>query len=113
MSNSLAQALVKDELERRNQPKATRQEVYHAIDTERDYQEAKAHANGTPSDEVRPHSFEEFVLYMEDYLDEARHQVSRVWTPDRSAPPEALHTLLKVVALGVAAMEQHGAPRRV
>lgn len=90
-----------------------RSEVYYAIDSERDYQDAKAHQNGTLPDDVRPHSFEEFILYMEDYLHEARHQVSRVWTADRTAPPAALDTLRKVVALGVAAMEQHGAPKRV
>lgn len=89
-----------------------RSEVYDAIDSERDYQNYKAFQNGTAPDEARPHSVEEFVLYMEDYMRELRTQLSRTWTPDRKAPKEALDTLRKVVALGVAAMEQHGAPRR-
>ncbi|HLY04883.1 MAG TPA: hypothetical protein VKR31_03960 [Rhizomicrobium sp.] len=86
--------------------------VFAALCSERDYQESRANAAGTPEGEVRPHSVEEFVLYMESYLTEAREILSRTWTPDRSAPPAALHTLRKVTALGVACMEQHGAPMR-
>jgi len=92
--------------------KATRDEVYAAIDSERDYQNSRGNAAGTPDGEVRPHSTEEFVLYMEDYMHELRNQLSRIWTKDRSAPPVALDTLRKVVAMGVAAMEQHGAQQR-
>lgn len=90
----------------------TRADVYAALDSEREYQERKAVMAGTVPGEVRPHSVEEFVLYMEDYMHELRHQLSRTWTPDRKATKEMLDTLRKVTALGVAAMEQHGAPRR-
>lgn len=89
-----------------------REDVYIAIDSERDYQEARAREVGTPEGEVRPHSLEEFVIYMDDYLNELKHQLSRIWTPDRRPPKVALDTLRKVTTLGVAAMEQHGAPLR-
>ena len=91
---------------------ALRENVYLALDSERNYQEMRAKESGTPENEVRPHSVEEFMYYMEDYLRELKTQLSRTWTPDRKAPKEALNTLRKVTALGVAAMEQHGAPRR-
>ncbi len=82
--------------------------VYRAIDGEREYQEGRAVEAGTIPGNVRPHSVEEFVLYMDDYMTELKHQLSRIWTSDRSAPPEALDTLRKVTALGVACMEQNG-----
>lgn len=93
--------------------KLTRQEVYSLIDGERDYQDYLAVKSGTELDSVRPHSTEEFVLYMEDYLSECKTILSRTWTKDRVAPPEALAALRKVTTLGVACMEQHGAPPRV
>ncbi len=93
---------------------ATRAEVYAAIDSERDYQRGRAEeVSGIGSGEHR-HSVEEFVLYMEDYMHELRNQLSRTWTPSGNAAdaPASLHTLRKVIALGVAALEQHGAPKR-
>lgn len=89
--------------------KATRQEVYAAIDSERVYQLKRALESGK-TDEA-PHTAEEFALYMLDYLNEAIHQMARTWTPDGKVPA-ALDTIRKVTALGVACMEQHGAPRR-
>jgi len=87
---------------------ATRDDVYAALNSERAYQDSKGtDVGGTP----HLHSLEEFVLYMEDYLHECRHQLSRTWTPDGVVPP-ALDTMRKITAMGVAAMEQHGAPRR-
>ncbi len=90
----------------------SRTEVYSAIDSERDYQQWLCEKASTPHGEVRPHSTEEFVLYMDDYLTELKHQLSRTWTPDRKPTVEMLDTLRKVVTLGVACMEQHGAPLR-
>lgn len=87
----------------------TRADVYRSIDTERDYQDAKGRANGgTP----HKHELESYVIYMEDYLAELRNQLSRIWVLDGKPPAVALDTLRKVTALGVAAMEQHGAPQR-
>ena len=88
---------------------ATREEVYQAIDSERDYQKSK----GDETDgHEHLHELESFVLYMDDYLTELKHQLSRIWVPTGELPTEALNTLRKVTTLGVAAMEQHGAPQR-
>ncbi len=85
-------------------------EVMIAIKGERNYQEAMAaNAHGDQTND-RKKSLEEFVLYMEDYLHEARTQLSRTWGPDAYVKP--LHTIRKVAAIAVAAMEVHGAPFR-
>jgi len=90
--------------------KATRDEVYAAINSERDYQQAMAaKAHGDPSNDGKKH-LEEFVLYMDDYMAELKHQLSRTWGPDAYDQP--LNTLRKVVAIGVGAMEVWGAPQR-
>ena len=89
--------------------KVARDEVYFALNGERAYQKAK----GTETDgHEHQHELEAFVLYMDDYMTELKHQLSRIWTKDGAPPIEALNTLRKVTALGVAAMEQHGAPPR-
>jgi hypothetical protein len=87
----------------------SRESVYHAIDTERAYQDSKGVASsGAP----HQHELEAFALYMDDYMTEFKHQLSRIWTSDGKPPAEALATLRKITALGVAAMEQHGAITR-
>jgi hypothetical protein len=85
---------------------ATRGEVYAAIDSERAYQDMRKQRDQG----AEYHSLEEFLLYMDDYLADAKHIASRTWGPE--ATPKTLEVLRKVVALGVAAMEQHGAPQR-
>lgn len=90
--------------------KATREEVYAAIDGELDYQLAmSANAHGDPAEEGRK-KLEQFVLYMDDYMREPKTQLSRTCTDAYRLP---LDTLRKVTALGVAAMVVHGAPKRV
>ena len=87
---------------------STRQEVYAALDSERDYQESLVDANhGDPAPRK---SIEEFIVYMDDYMRELKTQVSRTWGP--TAYDQARHTLRKVTALGVAAMEANGAVKR-
>lgn len=83
----------------------TRKEVYEALDGERSYQ-----------DRIWPlpdhlHSVTEFLVYIEDYVNEAKHVVTR--EPDVTANRMALHALRKIGAMCVAAMEQHGAPQRM
>ncbi len=90
----------------------SRTEVYEALDSERDYQENLAKQAGTPAGEVRPHSLEEFAYYIERYMRVLNEELSTVWTPDRKPTKAALNTLRKITALGVAAMEQHGALKR-
>jgi hypothetical protein len=77
----------------------TRPEVYKAIDTERDYQERRWDGH--------QHTITEWMVYMRDYLEEGLHHVSR-----SSNELQALEEVRKVAALGVACMEQLGAPER-
>lgn len=73
--------------------------AYRAIDSEREYQKKWGE---------KPHEVSSFILYMEHHLALARAIAS-------STSPEsaALDEIRKVTALGVACMEQHGAPLRV
>lgn len=84
---------------------AERDEVYSALDGERRYQ--NKWVSSTSKDE---HSFSEWIAYMEDYLAEAKHILARKMKQD--ADPEVAHIMRKVTAMGVAAMEQLGAPKR-
>lgn len=88
--------------------KAAREEVYAALDSERAYQENRWNASTTTSE--GKHSFSEWIAYMEDYLAEAKHILAR--TAKQKAYPDVAHIIRKVTAMGVAAMEEHGAPRR-
>lgn len=85
-----------------------RQRVYFAFDTERDYQDRKKDENGYATHE---HELAAYVTFVDDYLTEAKHIISRDWTPQ--CYPRTLDTLRKVGALCVAAMEAHGAPIRL
>lgn len=81
-------------------------DVVASLASERAYQEMrKVRDSGAPE-----HSVEDFILFMEDYLHEARHVASRTWGPD--AKGKTLEILRKVTGLGVACMEAHGAPQR-
>lgn len=83
-----------------------REEVYKAIDTEREYQEFRWGAEG------QEHSFEEWFMYIEDYVAEAKHKLSRL--SRELADEQGSEIVRKVGALAVAAMEQHGVnPRNV
>jgi hypothetical protein len=89
---------------------ATRSEVYAAIDSERDYQNMRMTRDGSTSSEAHPHEHESFLLYMEHYLHLAREKASMTWGPQ--AALDTMEVVRKVVALGVACMEAHGAPQR-
>ncbi len=82
-----------------------RSEVYKALDGERDYQKKwqKCESEGM-------HELAAYILFMEDYLAEARNQITR--GADELSGSKVLVSIRKVTALGVAAMEQHGAPLR-
>lgn len=86
--------------------KATRAKVYAAIDSERDYQDARW--GSTESKGL--HSISEFIAYCDDYLLEAKHILAR--KPMVAAYPEALPIIRKVAAMLVSCMEQHGAVLR-
>lgn len=88
--------------------KTSRADVYAAVDSERDYQDAgrgnaKRHDNAKP--EMTPG---EYILCMEKCLSDARE----AWYhPDGGA--NCLPFIRKVTALGVSAMELYGAPLRI
>lgn len=85
-------------------PSATRAEVYAAIDGERAYQEGWKDPNLTDSSGL--HSNVEFLVYIQDYVNEALHTASR--SPDPVARVQNTHALRKIAAMAVSAMEQNG-----
>jgi len=87
---------------------ATRAEVYEAIDSERRYQDMRWNASTTTTE--GNHNVTEFLVYMRDYVEEALHYLSR--NADPEATKFALNSVRKVATLGVACMEQNGAPQR-
>lgn len=89
---------------------ATRQEVYSVLDGERAYQLSLAQKVGDATE--YKHELESFTVYMQDYLNELTHSLSRNWRPEGIPTTNELNILRKITALGLAAMEQHGAPRR-
>lgn len=88
--------------------KATRADALAALDGEREYQDRRWNVNTTTSE--GEHELESFFYYAEHYLGLARTALSTKAQQD--AYPEALHIARKIGALMVAAMEQHGAPKR-
>jgi len=80
--------------------------VYEAIDGERDYQDERWGGTGTHG----IHSITEFLTYIQDYTSEALHIECR--EEDETANVKAIDIVRKIAALGVACMEQHGAPAR-
>ena len=92
--------------------KVTRQDVYTAIDSERDYQDSRwgeklSGERPAPEDEGGNRSLDEFILYIQNYAQDlgAFASTSSDWS-------QKLHKIRKVAGLCVAAMEQHGAPHR-
>ena len=85
---------------------ATRQECYKAIDSERAYQN-DLWGDGYDLEHRRP---EEWLVYIDVYLNKAKVAITSI--KDNTAIPETIHIIRKITALGIAAMEQLGAPRR-
>lgn len=80
-----------------------------ALNSERNYQDAKgSRAHGS----IPPKSLEQYAYYMERYLSVMKEQITTTWGDDANERSGALDTLRKVTALGLAAMEEHGAPLR-
>lgn len=86
----------------------TRKEVYEIIDSERDYQDSRWNESTTSS--AGKHSPEEWIIYMENYLLEAKHILSRENV--QTAYPKAMNIIRKVAAMAVCSMEQLGTERR-
>lgn len=81
---------------------ARRTDVYAAIDREREYQDSLS----PTSESGGVHSVAEWVLYMEDYIAQARSTSARTWGPE--ARTATLDVIRKITAMGVACMEQNG-----
>ena len=86
-----------------------REDVYKLIDGEREYQDERWKNDIMPSG-THIHTPEEWIVYMEDYLAEAKHILSRQEAPE--CYPAAMAIIRKVTAMGVAAMEQIKTPAR-
>lgn len=80
-------------------PKATREEVFAAINNEREYQAAKW--------EETPHEIDAFICYIQGYANE----LTRIGSHTDNVK-QRLDFIRKVGTLCVAAMEQHGATTR-
>ncbi len=80
----------------------TREEVYKALDGERDYQDHKFEGNRSAIDRT----LDEFILYIVQYAQEAAKLTTHMHES------EALDWVRKVGALCVGCMETHGAPHR-
>jgi len=89
--------------------RADRSEVYNAIDSERDYQDSKWTPEATTTAGQHENPLE-WLTYMKNYCEEAINVMCRQAEP--GASEFALHTIRKVAALGVAAMEQCGVRTR-
>lgn len=76
----------------------TREHIYETLNKERDYQDSI-----WGPDHDKTHEVEAFVLYMEEYLNKSRKNLS-----GKGGVEKALDNLRKVVALGIACFESHG-----
>lgn len=87
---------------------SSRAQVYAAIDTERTYQDALAKASAERfGTSFGHHEIPSYLLFMQQYLDLATARASMDWSGDCYI--ETLKIIRKIVALGVACMEEHGA----
>lgn len=85
----------------------TRENVYRIIDAERNYQDLRW--NQGLREDLTPDkdkSVAEWLIYMEVLISEAKKSVYHLKKDD------ALALIRKITAVGVAAMEIHGAPER-
>lgn len=87
---------------------AKRTAAYTAIDSEREYQDQRwgdTLSGGRPGAGER--SVDEFALYIIGYANDLLVNASHF-----GDPREKMNIIRKISALGVACMEQHGAPHR-
>lgn len=80
-----------------------RDDVYKLIDGEREYQKKRWNPDTTITGGI--HHVTDYLVYMQDYIHEAMHIVSRAADP--SASDQALEIIRKITAMGVACMEQN------
>jgi hypothetical protein len=83
----------------------TREEVYKAIDSERNYQDSLWSTDGGFSN---PLLIGEFLVLLDVYLRKAQDE----WTAESKPEINSLNTVRKIAGIAVNCMEQHGAPLR-
>ena len=86
----------------------SRKEVYALIDGERDYQHERWNESTTSSN--GDHTWEEWIVYIEDYLSDAKHILSR--ESKSKCDPIVGEVMRKVAALAVASLENNGSTPR-
>lgn len=84
--------------------RVSREQVFDAINSERDYQEQKWGGYF--------HEAESWCLFIEHYAHLARVKAATTDFSDPEALRAYLADIRKLTTLGVACMEQHGAPLR-
>ena len=75
-----------------------RKDVYKLIDEEREYQDEKW-------GEDKQNSIEAWLVYIEDYLNAAKHSITR--STDIVTYGKAKCNIRKIAAMAICAMEQH------
>lgn len=84
-----------------------RKDVYKLIDGERDYQQRRWGQAPSGGIHTQP---EEWIVFIEDYLTEAKHILAREASPECDV--KAMAILRKVAAMCVSAMEVIDTPAR-
>ena len=87
---------------------ATRQEVYTAIDSEREYQDSFIETDDTRYDDsLPPHTVGDYLTMLSTYLRKAQDE----WTLTAGID-SSLHQIRKIAGISVHCMEDWGAPVR-
>ena len=87
--------------------KTTREQVYKAVDSERDFQDfhwQNPDGSGTPN----PLTVGENLLLIEEYAARARSEWSKEGRPEM----RTLNMIRKIAGIAVRCLEEHGAPFR-
>ena len=83
---------------------ATREEVFEAINSERDYQDSLWSEEGNSN----PLLLGEFLVLLDVYIRKAQEE----WTVEPKPEINSLNTIRKIAGIAVNCMEQNGAPKR-
>lgn len=84
--------------------KTTRQNVYKAIDSEREYQNNL----GPERTNCHDHEVGEYITMLQFY----QNELISAWTKN-PGDEAALHSIRKIAGIAVRCMEDHGAPHRL
>jgi len=87
--------------------KATREQVYIAIDSEREFQDFHWQ-NPDGSGDPNPLTVGENLLLIEEYIERARSE----WSKESRPEVRTLNMIRKIAGIAVRCMEEHGAPHR-